>query len=130
MKKLILFITVTLLFTGMSYSQKVDMKMDEKIVIIEKTDKKGNEIGFFIYKQNDQTLKYMKMFNTLDGIDLCSEKIKIARKHRTGALTMTFFGAITFPVGFLILVNPIFKKRKKEFKYVNMAVEDYNESLE
>ncbi len=130
MKKLILFITIVLLFTGISFSQKVNMKVDEKIVANEQTDKKGNETGFFFYTQNDQTLKYMQMFNTLNGIDACSENIEIARKHRSGALAMLVIGVATFPIGFIILVNPINKKRKKEFIYVNLAVEDYNESLE
>ena len=130
MKKLSLVIVVTLLFTGFAFSQKIEMKVGEKIEVNELVNKKEKKTGAVLFKQNGQKLKYVKMFKTLEGIDACTENMKLAKKHRTGALVMTTIGVLTIPLGYLILVGPIMSKKKKEVKYVILAIEDYNKSLE
>ncbi len=130
MKKRILFIAIAFLFTGMSFAQRVEMKTGEKIEVKELVNKKGKKTGVIQFIQNGEKLKYMSMFKTLEGMDVCAENIKIARKHRNGALIMTTIGVITIPLGYLILIGPIMSKKKKEIKYVKLAIEEYNNSLE
>jgi len=130
MKKQILFISFAFLFTGISFAQRVEMKTGEKIEVKELVNKKGKKTGAIQFIQNGEKLKYINMFKTLEGIEVCAGNMKIARKHRNGALIMATIGVITIPLGYLILIGPIMSKKKKEIKYVKLAIEDYNKSLE
>jgi len=127
MKKLVLILTLSVFVTGISYAQRVNMTVGEKIVVTEIT--KGFSKGAIFFEQNNQKLKYVHMFRTLLEIEACSENMALAKKHRTGAIVMTVVGLVTFPLGYLILVGPILSKKKKEIKYVKLAIEDYNASL-
>ena len=132
MKKILFLIIVTSLFCGkeMIYAQRVEMTVGKKIEVKELVNKKGKKTGVIQFIQNGENLKYVNMFKTLEGIKVCTENMKIARKHRNGVLVMTAVGLITIPLGYLILIGPIVSKKKKEIKYVKLAIEDYNKSLE
>ena len=129
MKKLVLILSMSIFICSFSYAQKVEMKVGDKIEVEDYLNKKGEVVGVRFFKQNDQKLKYMGMFKTLEGIDACSENMKLARKHRNGALIMTTIGVLTIPLGYLILIGPIMSKKKKEVKYIKLAIDDYNSSL-
>lgn len=110
--------------------KKVEMQKGEKIDIIELVDKKGRKLNAFIYRQDGQKLKYMSVFHTLQDIDICSEEIRIAKKHRTNAFILATGSFIFFPLGYAIMVSPMIKQRQKEMKHVFIAVKIYNKSLE
>ena len=130
MKKLSLILLFSFLFGTVTFSQKVEMKVGDPIKVVDVLNKKGKSKGYVVFEQNDEKLKYMSMYQTLQGINVCEENMQIAKKHRTGALVMTVIGVITIPLGYLILIGPIMSKKKKEIKYVILAIEDYNKSLE
>ena len=127
MKKLILGLLMTFVVFNIAYSQKVEMKVGEKIDLVVITE--GSQRGAVNFEQNNCKLKYRNMFKTLESIEACSENMAIARKHRTGVLVMNIVGWATFPIGWLIVVLPSVNKKLNEMKYVKLAVEDYNASL-
>ena len=106
------------------------MTVRDVIKVTELVNKKGKKTGAIIFEQNDQKIKYVHMYKTLLGTEACEENILLAKKQRTGALVMTVIGVVTIPLGYLILIGPIMSKKKKELKYVILAIEDYNKSLE
>ena len=118
---------MSIFICSFSFAQKVEMKVGEKIEFTEITE--GFSKGAIFFMQNDKKLKYVYMFKKLEDIDACSENMKLARKHRNGALIMTTIGVLTIPLGYLILIGPIIGKKKKEIKYIKLAIEDYNGSL-
>jgi len=109
--------------------KKVEMQEGDKIEIIELTDKRGRKLNVFIYRQDGQKLKYMSVFHTLQDIDICSEEIRMAKKHRTNALILATGSVIFFPLGYVIMVFPMINQRQKEMKHVLNAVKIYNKSL-
>jgi len=130
MKKFVLILSLSFLFGSFLYAQKVEMTVGDPIKVTELVNKKGKKTGAVIFEQNDQKIKYVHMYKTLQGIEVCDENIKMAKKHRTGALVMTAIGVVTIPLGYLILIGPIMSKKKKELKYVILAIDDYNQSLQ
>jgi len=117
MKKQILLITIALFITSISFSQKAEFKYGEKIEVEKIT--KGMMKGTTNFYQNTNKIKYMKLFRELEEIDICSENMKIARKYRNRYVTLVFCG--------LIFANI---PGKKQSKYFNLAIKDYNKSLE
>ncbi len=109
--------------------KKVEMQEGDKIDIIELTDKRGRKLNVFIYRQDGQKLKYMSVFHTLQDIDICSEEIRMAKKHRTNAFILATGSFVFFPLGYVILVFPMINQRQKEMKHVLNAVKIYNKSL-
>jgi len=127
MKKLVVFILMTVIVNNITYSQKTEMTVGEKIDLVVITD--GSQRGAVNFEQNNHELKYRNMFKTLESIEACSENMAIARKYRNGALVMNIIGWATFPIGWLIVVFPTINKKLNEKKYVKLAIEDYNASL-
>ena len=104
-----------------------DMVVGEEIIIKEFT--KGLRKGVVYYYQNDRQLKYKSMFKTLKTIDVCNENMELANKRRNVRIPLTIISIVTFPAGMLILAIPIMINQKKELKYLNIAIEEYNLSL-
>jgi len=90
------------------YFNKCEMIIGDKIIV--KTDTKGLNKNVVYYYQNDCQLEYQHMFKTLRTIDVCKENMDIAGKYRRRKMISSF--AV-----------------KKERKYLNLAIEDYNNSL-
>ena len=104
-----------------------EMIIGEEIIIKKIT--KGLRRGAIYYYQNDRQLHYKKMFKTLETIDVCEENMKKAGKRRNTKIPLIIIAIVTFPPGTLILMTPIIIIQKKESKSVELAIEDYNNSL-
>jgi hypothetical protein len=130
MKKLV-FITTVLCLVSISFkgqAQMYEMTKGEPIVIKEVTE--GFSKGAISFYQGEKRIKYISILNTLGEYDICSDNYTLAKTHRKRALIMTGIGVVTIPLGYLILIGPIMKNKKKEVKYVKLAIEQYNQSLE
>ncbi len=106
---------------------KGEMIIGEEIIIKKIT--KGLRKGAIYYYQNDRQLFYKKMFKTLKTIDVCEENMEKANKRRNTKIPLIIIGIVTFPAGTLILMTPIIIIQKKESKSLELAIEDYNNSL-
>ncbi len=90
------------------YFNKCEMIIGDKIIV--KVDTKGLNKNVVYYYQNDCQLEYQHMFKTLKTIDVCKENMEIASKYRRRKVI----------IGFAV---------NKERKYVNLAIEEYNNSI-
>jgi hypothetical protein len=83
-----------------------------------------------LYKQNDQLLKFNQMCKTLSGIEASAENMALAHKHGVNSGILIGVGVLTFPIGYIIIISPMIKQKKKQFMYVGLAIDDYNKYLE
>jgi hypothetical protein len=133
MKKVTIILIFAIFITNVSFAQKLfpqtfEMNVGDQIEMKDILNKKGKVIGTQFY-QGENLLNYNLMYKTLKGIDACDENTAKIKKLRTGRIIMTVVGLITFPMGYLILIGPIIGNGKKEVRYMILAVEDYNKTL-
>ena len=126
MKRLSFFILMIVCLVSV-HAQKIEMIEGKPIKIEEITE--GFNKGAVYYYQDDVMVKPLSVMRTLEALTPENENILLCKKHRKTAITCSIIGLVTFPVGYLILVVPIINNKKKEGKYLMLAVEDYNNSL-
>ncbi|MFP4060786.1 MAG: hypothetical protein ACLFUC_09925 [Bacteroidales bacterium] len=130
MKKLgFLFAILSLIIIALpANAQKIEMIEGKPIAVKEIT--KGFNKGAVYFYQDEALVKYMSILRTLEVLEPNNHNMVLCKKHRRKSITFSVIGLVTFPFGYLILMAPILSNKKKEAKYLILAIEDYNKALQ